>query len=255
MEPACLIAETDNEDDKLLRNELIKKYLPYVKRIVYRLAIHLPSAVIEKDDLINAGVIGLIQAVDRYNPERKNKFITYAVYRIKGAVLSELRSRDFLSRENRKKIRDLEMTYLKLEQKFGREVEDTEVAADMGLNIEQFHQIRKNAGMSLISFEDMGVSSRKEKEKLLNAFNGMAEMDAFSIVRLKELRSAIAGLIATLPKKANLVVSLYYQDGLTMKEIGKVLELTESRVSQIHSSAVIHLREGLRQAGILEEKL
>ena len=250
---SCLIAETDKEDGKLLRNELIRKYLPYVKRIVYRLAIHLPSAVIEKDDLVNAGVIGLIQAVDRYNPERQNKFITYAAYRIKGAVLSELRSRDFLSRENRKKIRDLERTYLKLEQKLGREVEDTEVAADMGLNIEQFHQIRKHAGMSLISFEDMGVSSGKEKEKLVNALNGMAEMDAFSMVRLKELMSAIADLIATLPKKAKLVVSLYYQDGLTMKEIGKVLELTESRVSQIHAKAIIHLRERLRNMGILDK--
>ena len=252
MKPASQIAEIDEHDGSLLRKELINKYLPYVKRIVYRLAIHLPSSIVEIDDLINAGVIGLIQAVNRYDPERKNKFITYAVYRIKGAVLSELRARDYLSRNNRKKIRELEMTYLKLEQKFVREVEDIEVAKDMGLNIEQFYQIKKNAGISFISFEELGGSSKKEKEKLINFFIEEPAGDAFSMLRLKEIRDAIARILLILPEKERLVISLYYQDELTMKEIGKVLDITESRVSQIHSSAIIHLREKLISNGILD---
>src|SRR6056300_1887951 len=98
----------DNKDDSY-RDQLITEYLPYVKRIVHRIAVHLPST-IDIDDLMNVGVIGLIQAVDRYDPRRDNKFMTYAIFRIKGAVLSELRSRDFLSRSNRRKIRDLENT-------------------------------------------------------------------------------------------------------------------------------------------------
>jgi len=253
MEPAGLIAEIDEQDNSLFRKQLINKYLPYVKRIVYRIAIHLPSNIVEIDDLVNAGVIGLIQAVDRYDPERKNKFITYAVYRIKGAVLGELRSRDFLSRANRKKIRELEMTYLKLEQKFGREAEDIEVAADMGLSIERFYQIKKNAGISFISFEELGISSKKEKEKLVNSFTQESGADAFSVIRLKEIRAAIAHILAVLPEKEKLVISLYYQDELTMKEIGKVLGITESRVSQIHSKAIIHLKERLRDSGILDE--
>ena len=252
MKPASQIAEIDEHDGSLLRKELISKYLPYVKRIVHRLAIYLPSRVIEFDDLVNAGVIGLIQAVNKYDPERKNKFITYAAYRIKGAVLSELRARDYLSRNNRKKMRELEMTYLKLEQKFVREAEDLEVAEDMGLNIEQFYQIKKNAGISFISFEELGGASKKEKEKLINFFIEESKGDAFSILRLKEIRDAIARILLILPEKERLVISLYYQDELTMKEIGKVLDITESRVSQIHSSAIIHLRERLISSGILD---
>ena len=116
------------------RDQLINEYLPYVKRIVQRIAVHLPATV-DIEDLMNVGVIGLIQAVDRYDPRRDNKFMTYAVFRIKGAVLSELRSRDFLSRSNRRKIRELENTYLKLEQKLGRQVEDQEVAAELGVQL------------------------------------------------------------------------------------------------------------------------
>lgn len=253
MEPAGLIAEINEYDDSLFRKQLINKYLPYVKRIVYRIAINLPSNIIEIDDLVNAGVIGLIQAVDRYDPERKNKFITYAVYRIKGAVLSELRSRDFLSRDNRKKIRELEMTCLKLEQQLGREANDIEVAADMGLSIEQFYKIKQNAGISFISFEDLGISSNKEKEKLVNSFMQESKSDAFSMIRLKEIKDAISSILAVVPEKEKLVISLYYQDELTMKEIGKVLDITESRVSQIHAKAIIHLRERLRNRGILDK--
>jgi RNA polymerase sigma factor for flagellar operon FliA len=251
MEPAGLIAETNEHDDSLFRKQLINKYLPYVKRIVYRIAINRPSNIIEIDDLVNAGIIGLIQAVDRYDPKRKNKFITYAVYRIRGAVLSELRARDFLSRENRKKIRELEMTYLKLAQQLGREANDTEVAADMGLTIEQFHKIKQNAGISFISFEDFGIFSNKEKESLINYFMQESEIDPFSMIRLKEIKDAIASILGVVSEKEKIVISLYYQDELTMKEIGKILDITESRVSQIHAKAIIHLRERLRNMGIL----
>ena len=121
MELAKTTTRRSKKKDAAYREQLITEYLPYVKRIVHRLAMHLPST-IDIDDLMNVGVIGLIQAVDRYDPRRDNKFITYAVFRIKGAVLSELRSRDFLSRSNRRKIRELENAFLRLEQKLGREV-------------------------------------------------------------------------------------------------------------------------------------
>ena len=176
--------------DPAYRDQLITEYLPYVKRIVQRLAVHLPSTV-DVDDLMNVGVIGLIQAVDRYDPRRDNKFMTYAIFRIKGAVLSELRARDFLSRSNRRKIRELETAYLRLEQKLGRMADDQEVAQELGVDLEQVYRTKQMSSISFISLEELGVSSRDEKEKLLSYLVNN-EDDALSITKLKELKEAMA---------------------------------------------------------------
>ena len=237
--------------DPAYRDQLISEYLPYVKRIVQRLAVHLPSTV-DIDDLMNVGVIGLIQAVDRYDPRRDNKFMTYAIFRIKGAVLSELRARDFLSRSNRRKIRELESAYQRLEQKLGREVEDKEVAQELGIELEQVYRTKQMSSISFISLEELGVSSKDEKEKLMN-FLTNNEDDALNLTKLKELKEALAEAIKQLSEKERLVISLYYLDELTMKETGKALGITESRVSQIHSQAIVHLRSKLRKQRLLED--
>jgi RNA polymerase sigma factor for flagellar operon FliA len=250
MELAKTKVKRSNKKDPGYRDQLITEYLPYVKRIVQRLALHLPSSV-DIDDLMNVGVIGLIQAVDRYDPKRDNKFMTYAVFRIKGAVLSELRARDFLSRSNRRKMRELEKVYSRLEQKLGREVEDNEVAKELGIELEQIYRTKQISSISFLSFEELGLSSKDEKEKLFNFLVGNNE-DALSLARLKELKIALAKAIDELPEKEKLVVSLYYLDELTMKEAGEVLGITESRVSQIHSQAIIHLRAKLRKQKLLE---
>lgn len=231
------------------RDQLITEYLPHVKRIVQRIANHLPPTV-DVDDLINVGVIGLIQAVDRYDPNRDNKFMTYAIFRIKGAVLSELRSRDFLSRSNRRKIRELERTYFKLEQKLGRHVEDYEVAEELGIDVEDVYRTKQLSNISFISFEELGYSSRDEKEKLMNHLFS-SEDDALNLTKLKELKTALARAIEQLSEKEQLVISLYYNDELTMKETGKVLDITESRVSQIHSQAILRLRAKLRKQKLI----
>ena len=249
MAPARTPANQLDKNDTSYREQLISEYLPHVKRIVHRIAVHLPST-IDIDDLMNVGVIGLIQAVDRYDPRRDNKFMTYAVFRIKGAVLSELRSRDFLSRSNRRKIRDLENTHLKLEQKLGREVDDYEIAQEMGVDIEQVHRTKQMSGISFISFEELGFSSRDEKEKLINYLID-SDDDALALTRMKELKAAVARAIEQLPEKERLVISLYYLDELTMKETGKVLNVTESRVSQIHSQAIIRLRAKLKKEKLI----
>ena len=237
------------KNDASYRDQLITEYLPYVKRIVHRIAVHLPSTV-DIDDLMNVGVIGLIQAVDRYDPGRDNKFMTYAVFRIKGAVLSELRSRDFLSRSNRRKIRDLENVCLKLEQKLGREVDDDEVAQALGIDVEQVYRTKQMSSISFISFEELGFSSRDEKEKLLSYLVDNDD-DALTLARLKELKDAVARTIEQLPEKEKLVISLYYLEELTMKETGKVLDITESRVSQIHSQAILRLRAKLKKEKLI----
>ncbi len=250
MAPAQTPAKHLDKNDTAYRDDLITEYLPYVKRIVHRIAVHLPST-IDIDDLMNVGVIGLMQAVDRYDPKRDNKFMTYAVFRIKGAVLSELRSRDFLSRSNRRKIRDLENTYLKLEQKLGREVDDLEVAQEMGVSVEQVYRTKQISNISFISFEELGYSSRDEKEKLMSYLVDNDD-DALTLTRLKEIKEAVARAIEQLPAKERLVISLYYLEELTMKETGKVLSITESRVSQIHSQAVRRLRAKLRKEKLID---
>jgi len=237
------------KNDAAYRDQLITEYLPYVKRIVHRIAVHLPST-IDIDDLMNVGVIGLIQAVDRYDPGRDNKFMTYAVFRIKGAVLSELRSRDFLSRSNRRKIRDLETACSKLEQKLGRDVDDEEVAQELGIAVEQVYRTKQMSSISFISFEELGFSSRDEKEKLLSYLIDNDE-NALTLTRLKELKDAVARSIEQLPEKEKLVISLYYLEELTMKETGKVLNITESRVSQIHSQAILRLRAKLKKEKLI----
>ncbi len=136
------------KNDGSLHQELLTEYLPYVKRIVHRIAIHLPSH-LEIDDLVSAGVVGLIEAIEKFDPSRDNKFLTYAIFRIRGAVLSELRSQDFHSRANRRKVRELERTYLRLEQRLGREVDDEEVAGEMGLDLEEYYQVNGCRGFHL----------------------------------------------------------------------------------------------------------
>lgn len=236
----------------LTRDQVIIEYLPYVKRIVHRIAIHLPRSV-DVDDLINAGIIGLIEAVERYDSGRDNKFMTYASFRIRGAVLSELRSRDYHSRSTRKKLREYENAYLRLENKSGGSVNDEEVADEMGLSLDELYQIKRMSSISFLSFDEIGYSSKEEKDGIMSYFISGDSLDAFSQTRLKEIENTIAEAIGKLPEKEKLVVSLYYWDELTMKEIGKVLEITESRVSQIHSQAIIHLRGKLRKEKLLED--
>jgi RNA polymerase sigma factor for flagellar operon FliA len=232
------------------RETLMMEHLPHVKRIVNRMAIHLPATV-DIEDLYNVGVIGLIQAIDRFDSTRDNKFITYATHRIRGAVLSELRSRDFLSRSNRRKIREMDHAYAMLEQQLGRDAEDHEVAEVLQVDMDQFDAIKKLSSISFISFEEMGYSDANDKGRLLK-FVTDDDMDALAIANLNELKQAMAKAIEQLPEKEKMVLSLYYFDELNMKETGKVLNITESRVSQIHSQAIIRLRNKLRRANIIE---
>jgi RNA polymerase sigma factor for flagellar operon FliA len=178
--------------------------------------------------------------------------MTYAIFRIKGAVLSELRSRDFLSRSSRRKLRELEQTCQRMEQRLGRDVEDDEVAEELGIDLDDLHRTKQMSSISFISFEELGLSSRDEKEKMMN-FLIHNEEDALAQTRLRELKAALARAIEQLPEKERLVMSLYYLEELNMKEAGEVLHITESRVSQIHSQAIMRLRKKLRKEQLLDD--
>jgi RNA polymerase sigma factor for flagellar operon FliA len=248
---AAWMIENAYRNDTGVRDRLITEYLPFVRRIVYRMAVHLPSNV-DVDDLVQAGIIGLIQSIDRYDATRDNSLATYAAFRIRGAVLCELRSRDVLSRGNRKKVREMRKAYIRLEQQLGRDAEDVEVAAELGMTAQEFEDIRRIAGTSLVSLEDMELTSGCDKENLLKQLVSGEEQDALALTRIKEIRIALASAIETLPEKEKMVISLYYADELTLKEIGEVLGVSESRVSQIHSRAVMRLRRKLIKSGIVD---
>ena len=240
-----------NREDQASRDWLISEYLPYVKKIVYRFSKYLPPSV-DVDDLINVGVIGLMQALESFNPEMDNKFITYAVFRIRGAILSELRSRDFLSRQNRKRIRELDIAYNGLVRKLGREADDSELAEEIGVDLEQVYEMKNLANIAFVSFDELGFPSNKIKGVNDRYLVNEDSKDAFAIIQLKEIKSALADAIEKLPEKETLVISLYYMDELTMKEIGKVLDISESRVSQIHSCAIERLRRRLKNEREIE---
>lgn len=216
------------------------------------MAAHLPMHV-DTEDLINAGVVGLIQAADRYDPARNNRFMTYAALRIRGAVLSELRARDYIGRTARRQLREVEKSYSRLEQVHQREISDQEVAEDLGLTLEALDRIRAGACISFVRLEEVGDGIQNDKAAVLKELAGVQSADALEHTSLKEMLQALAMGIEDLSPREQMVLSLYYHDELTMKEIGMALSITESRVSQIHATAVFHLRRRLKQQGFLEK--
>ena len=228
------------------REELVIKYAPLVKYISERIAIRLPIN-ITKEELNSAGILGLFDALDKFDAEMGIKFETYAEHRIRGAILDELRKMDWLPRSIREEIRRIENAIVAARNKLGREPEDFEIAQEMGIEIDAYHKILSRAqGVSLLSLDDPTP-------------NGLTPVFAKQVsdtpsplddLTKKEMKEIIAQAIACLPKKEQLVLSLYYYDDLTLKEIANVLELTESRISQIHSKAIISLRTKLKGAGI-----
>jgi len=237
------IAEDDfiTKGDFTMKDRMIIEYAPLVRYIARRIAMRLPPH-IDVDDLINAGILGLIDAIEKYDPSREVKFKTYAEIRIKGAILDELRAMDWIPRSIRKVINRLVDAYHVLEQRLGRPAEDEEIAELLGLTMEEFFELLKQAaGVPLISL-DLLIDYDDKKRNILSCLVDPKSENAFGELGLGEVRDAVARAIEDLPEKEKQVISLYYYDELTMKEIGKVLDLTESRVSQIHTRAILRLR-------------
>ena len=235
------VTDSHGKEDFTKRERLIMEYAPLVKYIANRIAMRLPPH-IDVNDLINAGIIGLIDAIEKFDPSKEVKFKTYAEIRIKGAILDELRSMDWIPRSIRKVINKLVNAYHELEQQLGRPAKDEEIAELLGLQMEEFYKILKHsAGAPLISLDVM-VDHDDKRRDILSCLVDPKSTDAFGVLGLGELKDSIAGAIDDLPEKEKQVVALYYYDELTMKEIGEVLDLTESRVSQIHTKAILRLR-------------
>jgi len=229
------------------REDLILEYIPLVKYVAYRIASRLPHNV-DLDDLINAGVIGLIDAVEKYDPSKKIKFRTYAEFRIKGAIFDELRTQDVLPRSWRQKIKELEEVYLRLEQRLGRTPTEEEVAEEMQISLEEFHQnLHEVRSINFLSMDGLIDPTCADKGHLRDMLMDPDGRDPLEVLGLSELRDLLAEAIDQLPERHRLVIALYYYEEMTMKEIAEVLGVSESRVSQIHSQALLSLRAKLRR--------
>lgn len=242
------VKEKYESKEPSIKEQLILKYAPMIKYIAQRIAARLPSHV-DVNDLISSGVIGLIDAADKFNPKRDIQFKTYAEFRIKGAILDDLRSIDWIPRSVRKKINMLANAYADVEQKLGRAATDEEVAESLGVDLDELYQLmKKTSGVSLISMESLGKNlSEEERTNLFESLCGSSKTDPTVLLRLKEIKEITAKAIDQLPEKERLVISLYYYEELTMKEIGKVLDITESRISQIHTKAILRLKGKIKK--------
>jgi RNA polymerase sigma factor for flagellar operon FliA len=230
------------------RDELILTYTPLIKYIATRLASRLPPN-ISLDDLISSGIIGLIDAIDKFDLAKNVQFKTYAEFRIKGAMLDELRSLDWVPRSVRGKISQLENTYSTMEQKLGRSATDDEMAETLGLSLEEFHKLLDET--KAVSFMDIELLKQNSSELRGSNLADLLEQDSFDpflSLSFSQIRNLVAQAITELNDKEKLIISLYYFEELTMKEIGLVLDYTESRISQMHSKAVLRLRAKLKKA-------
>jgi RNA polymerase sigma factor for flagellar operon FliA len=234
-----------SKGDKKKSDALIMKYAPLIKYIATRIASRLPMH-IEIQDLINSGVLGLMDAIEKFDPDKGVKFETYAEYRIKGSILDSLRALDWVPRSVRKVATLLENTYADLEKKLGRPARDEEVAEAMDVEVDKLHKLMSRVShVSMVSLER--DSRNSTQTSLLDRLINPDDASGFEKLDTEELRDVLAESIERLPEKEKSVVAMYYYNEMTMKEIGKVLSLTESRVSQIHTKAVMRLRGKLRK--------
>lgn len=238
--------------DSKLRDQLIMDYAPLIRFVAQRISARLPSN-IDTDDLISAGVIGLMDAIEKYDPGRDNKFKTYAEFRIRGAILDELRSQDWVPRSVRDKAKRIDRTYAALEQKLGRSVSDSEISDEMGMALDDYYDmVAKVKAVSLLSVDELTTANHHDRRSLLESLESATAKNPFLHLKSKNIRSLLMTTIEELPEKQKLVLSLYYYEELNLKEIGKILDVTESRVSQLHTQAIERLRMKLK-GEILED--
>lgn len=240
-------AEKYRAIDDEQREELIRSFLPLVKRVVHRLAGRLPHEVDVKE-MLNSGIIGLVDALEKYDPRHETNFSTYAQFRIRGAILDSFRSQDWAPRSLRHKAHRLENAYLRLEQELGRPAEDLEIAQELGVDVETLQKmLGEVSGVVMLSFEELGFGHGEER------FVGDDNLTSSSPDPLSNLLDSekveiVARALDRLPEKERLVICLYFYEELNLKEIGEIISVTESRASQIRSRALLRLRSYLRRA-------
>ncbi|MFJ3793752.1 RNA polymerase sigma factor WhiG [Kitasatospora sp. NPDC090091] len=235
--------------DQRLREQLILHYSPLVKYVAGRVGVGLPSNV-EQADFVSSGVFGLIDAIEKFDIDRAIKFETYAISRIRGAIIDELRALDWIPRSVRQKAKAVERTYATLEARLRRTPHEPEVAAEMGIAIEDLHAIFSQLSLAnVVALDELlhPVGGDGDRLSLMDTLEDHGADNPVEVAEDRELRRLLAQAVNTLPEREKTVVTLYYYEGLTLAEIGQVLGVTESRVSQIHTKSVLQLRAKLSE--------
>jgi len=230
-----------------LKDQLIQDYSPLIKFIAHKIAIKLPPN-IELDDLVSSGILGLIDAIEKYDHTRDNKFKTYAEFRIRGAILDDLRAQDWIPRSVRDQAKKIDRTNAKLEQSLGRGANTDEISEALGLDVDEYHSLMNRVKTTtLLSVDELLTTKQNGQithwENLLsNKYN------PFSHIKEKNTKKLVLDSIEKLPVNQQLVLNLYYYDNLNLKEIGQILNVSESRVSQLHTKAIRLLKQKLEKA-------
>ncbi len=234
---------------KVAKDKLLVEYAHLVKYVTHRVAVNLPASV-DRDDLMSSGILGLIKAVETFEPERGFKFETFAGHKIRGAILDELRALDWVPRSVRQKSRDLQRAFTRLENELGRMPYDDEVCEELGLSMKEYESLLSDvAPTTIISLEEaMPERGSDAKElRIIDTIEDPGSQNPLKEMGFNEIKTILKDTISNLPEKEKLVVALYHYEELTLKEIGVVLGISESRVSQIHSKAILKLRSRLLQ--------
>jgi RNA polymerase sigma factor for flagellar operon FliA len=232
------------------RDKLILHYSPLVKYVAGRISASLPQNV-DTADLVSYGIFGLIDAIEKFDITREIKFETYAIARIKGAIIDELRALDWVPRSVRSRARELERAYVELENALKRVPSDEEVAKHLGISLDDLADLLTQLSYtSVVALEELWAvgGEKDDKVSLMDTLEDTSATDPSLIYEVEEMKGILADAIDRLPQREKIVVALYYYEGLTLREIGEVLGVTESRVSQLHTKAVIRLRARLRSA-------
>ncbi len=229
--------------DASIRDRLVRQYLPLVKYVAGKLAVGMPQNV-EFDDLVSYGVFGLFDAIEKFDPDKHVKFKTYAVTRIRGSIFDQLRQMDWVPRSIRQKTRELEETVRRLEATLGRSASDQEIAKELGVTLKEFEQlVLKISGTTVLSLNDVWYSGEDhDRMSIGDSIESPKTRNPDAIVEKDEIKRVIVEAINELPDKEKKVLVLYYYEDLTLKEIGAILGVTESRISQLHTKAIVRLR-------------
>jgi RNA polymerase sigma factor for flagellar operon FliA len=246
-ETQSLWLEYRRTGNQAIRDRLILTYAPLVKYVAGRLGSGLPAHV-DEGDLVSYGLLGLMGAIERYEPDRDVKFETYAIARIKGAIIDELRAMDWVPRSVRSRAREIERAIAELEAKQGTAPTDEQIAAKVGITVEELEEsLADIARSSIAALDELWTVSGSGGDQiaLIDTIEDTDAPDPQSTLSQTEMKEAIADAIARLPEREKLVVTLYYYEELTLREIGEVLGVTESRVSQLHTKAILRLKARL----------
>jgi RNA polymerase sigma factor for flagellar operon FliA len=242
------------DDDQKARERLVLAYAPLVKYVAGRMSSGLPAHV-EEADLISYGLLGLISAIERFDPSREIRFETFAITRIKGSIIDELRSLDWVPRSVRAKAREIERANAKLEHQLHRAPSDQEMSTELGVTVDEFQEsLTKISNSSVVALDELWTVSDASGDQvsLLDTIQDPAAVDPAQEMDLTDMKDRLADAIARLPEREKLVVALYYYENLTLREIGEVLGVTESRVSQLHTKAVLRLKSRLQGDSLVE---